>query len=211
MVKVNNSVLLLVAVAALISLVASSNPPRPNLPPNWSAYYEVQNSTNGMPLFSAQIFVGDPNTVRVNNKDLIYILHFDKGFGYVLNATSSSDDSIMCSTMNIVQNTGGQTLDFSNATFVSTNFYDGTSQDLWTGVTIKDTRGIFPVDAYVDSFTSAPYLVRYTNGFDIELVFFDYVPTPPPGGNLFNLPPTLQSLCPPNPSEDSEVLQSLFF
>jgi len=121
----------------------------------------VLNSTGGE-LSRFGFYAKDPNTLRLDYDNAIALWKLDKGYVYVLNATSSEDSAIRCTMLEYDKQGGEPLFDFSNATYVSTNFYYGTAQDYWTGVLVKSVvHGVVKAEAYVDSFTSALYFVRY--------------------------------------------------
>jgi len=140
MAKLNGSLLLLAMIVSMVSLVASTNPPQPTIPPSWSALFSIS-INNLTEVSTGTLYVNNPNTIRLDQEDSILIAYFDKGYGYYLNATSDQDQSLSCTSTNIYQQSGGSIFDFSKASYVSTTFSNGTSQDLWTGVIFKDIGG----------------------------------------------------------------------
>jgi len=134
--KSSTSLLLLVTfIMVSVAMITSASPPLPVLPASWSALSQ----TNSM---STMLYVNNPtNTLRYDGRDFIYLVQFDKGLTYIITAESKENSSISCVT-STVSKAKGPLFDFSNANYVSTRFFNGTSQDLWTGVIVKLVAGV---------------------------------------------------------------------
>lgn len=194
--------------AFLVTLVAASSPPQPNLPPTWSATLSIRNISTGQEVFRSAYYANDPNIVRIDFYRYIAIYHYDQGLAYLINGTND-ESSIRCNTVEIAETGGGHLFDFSKATYVSTSFYYGTVQDQWSSVYIKDVTGLVQADVWIDSFTSQLYLVRPVNEPGTEYVFMDFVAGAPLPGQMFNLPATIQ--CPQDPDISISASPSAFY